>query len=121
MGWVLLAVAMLIALVEMARHVGRGMRAQALGIDFASSPEHVEMTLRALAHYAEQGSVYDLTVYFATEDAEARTIALRLGQYLPLRLLPDTLPSTGYIEANDLSPQGIRQEVQSKFAAHSGL
>lgn len=118
MGWVLLAAAMFIVLLEMVRCLRNGVGPRELGLDFANSPEKVEMTLRSLALYVEQGAIYDLTVYIAAEDAEARTIALRLGQYLPLRLLPDPLPGKNFIKANDLSPKRVRQEVLSRLVAH---
>ena len=55
-------------------------------LDFGDATDLVEPTLRQLAREVERHSIYDLSVYLEADEEEARIIAMRLSEQVPLNL-----------------------------------
>lgn len=71
---------------------------QIICLDFGDATELVEPTIRQLAKEVERHSIYDLSVYLQANDEEARSIAVRLGEQVPMNLYLGNHPACEVIE-----------------------
>ncbi|MBT9157531.1 MAG: hypothetical protein DDT36_00513 [Firmicutes bacterium] len=115
MWWAFLFVGLVLALYHWLQDDKARLPAEEMGIDFANSPERVEMTLRTLADLVERDRIYDFSVYFAALNAEGHAIAMRLGQYIPIHLYAQTPTTVDFIKVDDFPPERTALEMRKRL------
>ena len=85
--WALLVVLYVLALVwSLYKWSPHTEESQVICLDFGDATDLVEPTLRQLAREVERHSIYDLSVYLQANEEEARSIAIRLSEQVPMNL-----------------------------------
>lgn len=92
MVWRMLVLLYVAALVWSIRKQASSPKTQVIVLDFGDATELVEPTLRNLAREVERNSIYDMNVYLQANEEEARNIAMRLSEQIPVNLYVGLYP-----------------------------
>lgn len=104
MIWRLLLLLYVAALIWSIYRQTKASKTKIVRLDFGDATELVEPTLRQLAREVERHSIYDLSVYLQANEEEARNIAIRLGEQIPVNL---------YV-GNDMETEELTHRVTMK-------